>query len=284
MRKPGDMGIADGAEEGVASSNMKADQVAGMPSSGGAAPLPWPTVDQLFNALPAGLDTPEAYRLLVAARAASDELQQAANLRLEDIQVVERVPELHLDALLPIDDITAFICGLDLRKKSLSAGWIDRNIKHVKDDRASDALREFTMRRGRLLHEPDLRDRDPMRTPVDVALSIAKRRGWIASEAEAMPAPAPAPARGQGRALVHLSKRSDVLVPLIEKAQALCADPFSPAEVWPHMERFAQAKTPPLVGVCAEGLRYEELADLHTLTRDNLGDRLRRAKKASQPR
>lgn len=77
------------------------------------------------------------------------------------------------------------------------------------------------------------------------------------------------------------SKRPDLLTPLIEKAQRDESDPFSAAVIWPKLCDMAERKTTPFMGKTESGLKWIDANDSPKfLTKEALGDRLRRVKRA----
>ena len=73
--------------------------------------------------------------------------------------------------------------------------------------------------------------------------------------------------------------RRDLLWPLIEEAQVLCADPLDTHRVWVNLEAMAEKGVKPLQNVEEEGIKYVLNGQVKFFTRKNLRDRLsRRAK------
>ena len=78
------------------------------------------------------------------------------------------------------------------------------------------------------------------------------------------------------------NQRPDLLTPLIEKAQRGETDVFSAAVIWPKLCDMAECKTTPFIGKTESGLQWIDANDNpQFLTKDALGDRLRRQKKAA---
>lgn len=97
------------------------------------------------------------------------------------------------------------------------------------------------------------------------------------------PAATPAPVVADGDApAIPKNQRPDLLTPLIEKAQRGETDVFSAAVIWPKLCDMAKCKTTPFIGKTESGLQWIDANDSpQFLTKDALGDRLRRQKKAA---
>lgn len=75
------------------------------------------------------------------------------------------------------------------------------------------------------------------------------------------------------------NQRPNLLTPLIEKAQRGETDLFSAAVIWPKLCDMAERKTTPFIGKTESGLQWIDANDNpQFLTKDALGDRLRRQK------
>ena len=97
----------------------------------------------------------------------------------------------------------------------------------------------------------------------------------------AMPAPVVAVGASDAPAIPK-NQRPDLLTPLIEKAQRGETDVFSAAVIWPKLCDMAECKTTPFIGKTESGLQWIDANDNpQFLTKDALGDRLRRQKKAA---
>lgn len=157
-------------------------------------------------------------------------------------------------------------------------------------------LRDLALRSDVMTSGPKLR-------PVDVATWAMRRLGLTlpeplralvspdhAQQQSALAAPAnpvvPPSATHAGdttakaNAIVHSTKalRRDALAPVIEQAQAGCADPFDVAAVWARLQVMAEQRVPPLIGSTEEGLQYLDQGDAAILNRKALSKRLARAK------
>lgn len=79
---------------------------------------------------------------------------------------------------------------------------------------------------------------------------------------------------------VHTTKalRRDALTPVIEVAQAACANPFDAAAVWAQLLVMAEKKAPPLIGSTEEGIQYLDQGEAAILTRNAFAKRLARSK------
>lgn len=90
------------------------------------------------------------------------------------------------------------------------------------------------------------------------------------------------PESGSGTGVVVHStrgRRRDILTPLIEKARAKCADGLDTAEVWAHLQRFAEEKVPPFLGVATEaGLEFRDGDEIRYFKRKDLTSRLARVR------
>lgn len=75
-------------------------------------------------------------------------------------------------------------------------------------------------------------------------------------------------------------KRTNLLTPLIEKAQRGEPDPFNAAVIWPKLCEMVESKTRPFIGRTESGLQWIDGNDApQFLSKNALGDRLRRMKK-----
>lgn len=93
----------------------------------------------------------------------------------------------------------------------------------------------------------------------------------------------PAPvATASDAQLIRKNQRPDLLTPLIEKAQRGESDPFNAAVIWPKLCDMAEQKVKPFIGKTGDGLQWIDANDdPKFLSKEALGDRLRRAKKAA---
>lgn len=78
--------------------------------------------------------------------------------------------------------------------------------------------------------------------------------------------------------LAHTQRkpRRDLLTPVIERARAQCTDELDVAEIWPHLQRLAEAKVPPFLGVTEDGLQYRDGDNICYFTRLSLYKRIAR--------
>lgn len=96
----------------------------------------------------------------------------------------------------------------------------------------------------------------------------------MGAQDDAKPAPA-----GNSAASPPVKKRRDLLAPLIEEAQKQCEHPQDAPAVWIQLSRLAEARTRPLLGVCDEGIKWQDANDeVKFLSLKNLRDRLGRCK------
>jgi hypothetical protein len=101
---------------------------------------------------------------------------------------------------------------------------------------------------------------------------------WMAGS-ELQPAPV---VTASNEPAIPKNQRPDLLTPLIEKAQRGETDVFSAAVIWPKLCDMAECKTTPFIGKTESGLQWIDANDSpQFLTKDALGDRLRRQKKAA---
>lgn len=77
--------------------------------------------------------------------------------------------------------------------------------------------------------------------------------------------------------------RKDLLTPVISSAQRECAAPFDAPAVWAVLVRMAESRTPPLMGVTDEGIKWRNANDEpRFLSLRNLRERLWRMKRKAR--
>ena len=94
--------------------------------------------------------------------------------------------------------------------------------------------------------------------------------------------PSPAPTVGSA-SYAPARARRDLLAPVLEAAQKECGDQFDAPAVWASLVRMADAGKRPLLGVCDDGIKWQDSNDeTQFLTIKNLRDRLSRSKKKAR--
>lgn len=84
---------------------------------------------------------------------------------------------------------------------------------------------------------------------------------------------------GNSAGRLPVKKRRDLLTPLIEEAQKQCKRPHDAPAVWVQLSRLAEGGSRPLLGVCDDGIKWQDANDeVKFLSLKNLRDRLGRCK------